>query len=76
MTHPGGRPRSVDPFDLARALELRGAGLTWRQVGELVGLPARTVSKLAPRFPINSVHAAERSGTGSGASESRGGSET
>jgi hypothetical protein len=65
MTHPGGRPRSVDSDSLALARDLKGTGLTWRQVGDLLGMPPGTLSKLAPRIPINSAGATGRTGTGS-----------
>jgi hypothetical protein len=54
MSHPGGRPRSVDPTDLDRAAVLRDLGLSWSQVSDLTGIARGTLSVRLGNLSTNS----------------------
>jgi DNA invertase Pin-like site-specific DNA recombinase len=46
---PPGRPRRVTPEKVAKILELRQAGLKWREIAPRVGLPAGTCAAVYSR---------------------------
>jgi hypothetical protein len=48
---PPGRPPALEPDDIRRAAQMRAEGLTYRQIGEIMGVPYPTIWRACQELP-------------------------